>query len=118
LQPETAGTASAFRRDHVAERERARVAKIKLTKKTIVDSVVRTVADNLFGDRRDGKAPSNITLGNFVDEMRREGAKGLRARLNRMSFDALVREFVTEQPAKWEKVVVQFLSLERGSLQP
>ena len=45
--------------------------------------------------------------------MRREGAKGLRARLNRMSFDALVREFVTEQPAKWEKAVAQFLSLER-----
>jgi len=64
----------------------------RLTKKQIIDYIVCKATRGLFfGDGRDGKAPP-ITLRNFTQEMRRCGAKALRARLSGLSYRQVSQE--------------------------
>jgi hypothetical protein len=63
-----------------------------LSRKEIVDIVIREATYGLFvGDRRDGDAPP-ITLQNFTNEMIRYGARALRARLSRLPDVSLLSE--------------------------
>ena len=63
-----------------------------LTKKEIIDYLVREATAGLFfGDGRDIKAPP-ITLQNFTHEMVRCGAKALRARLSGLSYRQVLQE--------------------------
>jgi hypothetical protein len=63
----------------------------RLTKKQIIDDMVRKATHGLFfGDGRDGKAPL-ITAQNFMREMFRGGAKALRAQLASLSYRQLLQ---------------------------
>jgi hypothetical protein len=62
------------------------------TKKQVIDYIVGQATRGLFfGDARDSKAPP-ITLQNFTQEMRRCGAKALRARLSGLSYRQVLQE--------------------------
>lgn len=64
----------------------------RLTKKMMIDQIVADTTHGRFkGDKRDGEAPP-ITIQNFSLESGRYGAKALRARLSRLSFDELAAE--------------------------
>jgi len=64
----------------------------RLTKKEIIDWIIARATYGIFkGDKRDGEPPP-ITVQNFVPEAGRYGAKALRARLSRLSFDELLSE--------------------------
>jgi hypothetical protein len=63
-----------------------------LTKKTIIDYIVRQATRGQFlGDGRDSKAPP-ITWQNFSQETLRYGAKALRARLSGLLYRQLLQE--------------------------
>jgi hypothetical protein len=75
------------------------------TKKEIIDWIIAKAAFIFMGDKRDGETPP-ITVQNFFLESGRHGAKALRARLSRLSFDELlgeacaVRDYLQARPSE------------------
>jgi hypothetical protein len=67
--------------------------KLGLTRRDIADLIIAQAIKRFKGDKRDGD-PHPITVQNFHEESYRLGAKALRARLRRLSFQALVEEGV------------------------
>jgi hypothetical protein len=64
----------------------------RLTRKEIIDWIVAKATIGMFtGDKRDREAPP-ITIQNFTVQAQRYGAKALRARLSRLSFEELLTE--------------------------
>jgi hypothetical protein len=69
------------------------MGKRPLTRRDIIDLIIRVANERFTGDKRDGN-PLPITVENFHDASYRLGARALRAQLSRLSFAELLDEGV------------------------